>query len=87
MQLGFPKEGWTVVTHEKSKQRMRFDITTCLYCEELQKRGAIELCSAFCQTDHTSYDPLTPGAIFKRNGTLAKGNKLCDFCFENGRNI
>jgi hypothetical protein len=85
MKIGFPKEGWTVVMHEKSKQRTRFDITTCLYCEELQKRSAMELCGAFCQTDHTSYDPLTPGVIFKRKGTLAEGNKVCDFCFENGR--
>jgi hypothetical protein len=85
MKLGFPKEGWTVIMHEKSKQRTRFDITTCLYCEELQKRNAIELCGAFCQTDHTAYDPLTPGVIFIREGTLAQGNQVCDFCFENGR--
>ena len=87
MKFGYPKEGWTVVCHENSKKRIRIDITSCLYCEELTKRNALELCPVFCQTDHTAYDPLTPGVLFIRKGTLAQqGNTLCDFCFENGKN-
>lgn len=84
MKFGYPKEGWTVETLEKSKERIRFNINSCLYCEELEKRGALELCSAFCQTDHTTYDPLSPAVVFKRETTLAKGGTCCDFCFECG---
>ncbi|MCB6570570.1 L-2-amino-thiazoline-4-carboxylic acid hydrolase [Eubacterium limosum] len=85
MKFGYPEEGWTVETIEISKQCLRFDIKSCLYCEELDERGALVLCPAFCQTDHTCYDPLAPGVVFKRNNTLANTGKQCDFCFERGQ--
>jgi len=85
MKFGYPKEGWTVEPLKKSKERIRFNMNSCLYCEELEKRGALELYPAFCQTDHTTYDPLSPAVVFKRETTLAKGGKQCDFCFERGK--
>lgn len=60
-------------------------MTTCLYCEELSKRGALELCPAFCQTDHASYDPLSPSVVFTRKTTLSTGGDVCDFCFTRGQ--
>lgn len=85
MKFGYPKEGWAVETIEVNKQRIRFNMKSCLYCEELDKRGALALCPAFCQTDHTCYDPLAPAVIFKRKSTIAKGAAQCDFCFERGK--
>lgn len=85
LKFGYPKEGWTIKWNEKSKHRMTFDITTCLYCEELSKRDALELCKAFCISDHVAYDPLTPKINFIRRGTLAEGNKVCVFCFKRGK--
>lgn len=83
MKKGYPKEGWTVIWIENSKNKISFHITSCLYCEELKKRNAFELCPAFCVTDHIAYDPLSPKIIFKRKGTLAEqGRKVCDFSFE-----
>lgn len=84
MKFGYPKEGWKVEQSEKNNERIRFNINSCLYCEELEKRGALELCPAFCQTDHTAYDPLSPAVVFKRETTIAKGGTCCDFCFERG---
>jgi hypothetical protein len=84
MKYGFPKEGWTIIWKENNSKRISFDMTSCLYCEELTKRNAIELCAAFCESDHKSYDPMSPEIVFKRSGTLANGNKVCDFCFEKG---
>lgn len=84
LKYGYPKQGWTVAILENNKERIRFDITSCLYCEELQERGALELCPAFCDTDVVSYGPLAPAVIFKREGTLAQTGVKCDFCFENG---
>ncbi|MDD3417817.1 MAG: L-2-amino-thiazoline-4-carboxylic acid hydrolase [Lachnospiraceae bacterium] len=83
--FGYPKVGWTIEWIEQNKQCIRFDITTCLYCEELEKRNALELCPAFCKTDHVAYDPLAPSVIFERKGTLAKIGTKCDFCFRKGR--
>lgn len=85
IKYGFPKEGWTVTWKENSSKRISFDMTSCLYCEELRNRNAFELCPAFCETDHVSYDQLSPNIVFKRAGTLAQpGKKVCDFCFEKG---
>jgi len=85
IKYGFPKEGWTVVWKENSRKRISFDMISCLYCEELKNRNAFELCPAFCESDHVSYDPLSPKIVFKRTGTLAQpGKKVCDFCFEKG---
>jgi hypothetical protein len=82
MKYGFPKEGWTIYWKENNSKRISFDMTSCLYCEELKKRNAFELCIAFCESDHLSYDPLSPKIVFKRSGTIAYGNKVCDFCFK-----
>jgi hypothetical protein len=84
MKFAYPKEGWKVEKLEISMKRIRFNMNSCLYCEELEKRGALELCTAFCQTDHTTYDPLSPAVVFKRKTTIAKGATYCDFCFERG---
>jgi hypothetical protein len=85
IKYGFPKEGWTVIWKENSSKRISFDMTSCLYCEELKNRDAFELCPAFCAIDHVSYDPLSPKIVFKRSGTLAQsGKSVCDFCFEKG---
>jgi hypothetical protein len=86
MKHNFPRKGWIIVLKENSRKRLAFDMSSCLYCEELQKRDAFELCPAFCETDHAAYDPLSPGIIFKRTGTQAQpGVKVCDFSFEKGK--
>lgn len=84
MKFGYPKEGWKIEKIEKNKKRIRFNMKSCLYFEELQKRGVPELCIAFCKTDNIAYDPLAPSVVFKRKNTIANGAEHCDFCFENG---
>jgi hypothetical protein len=85
MKFGYPKEGWKIEKVEKSKKRIRFNMNSCLYFEELQKRGVSELCIAFCKTDNIAYDPLAPNVVFIRENTIANGADHCDFCFENGQ--
>jgi hypothetical protein len=84
MKHGFPKEGWKIIWKESSGKRVAFDMTSCLYCEELKKRNAFELCPAYCESDHVAYDPLSPKILFKRTGKIALGSNVCDFCFEKG---
>ncbi|WP_373482382.1 L-2-amino-thiazoline-4-carboxylic acid hydrolase [Acetobacterium sp.] len=83
----YPKEGWAINWKEFSQDRIYFHITTCLYYEELSKRGALELSSAFCNADRVAYDLLAPRILFHRKWTLAAGNELCDFCFKNGKTM
>ncbi|HPF43221.1 MAG TPA: L-2-amino-thiazoline-4-carboxylic acid hydrolase [Syntrophomonadaceae bacterium] len=84
LKYGFPRQGWTIVMLENNKERVRFDMTSCLYLEELHKRGASELCPAFCFTDEVIYKPLAPAVVFKRKDTLAQKGTRCDYCFEKG---
>jgi hypothetical protein len=81
----YPKEGWKIKWNENSNRKITFDMLTCLYCEELSKRDAKELCQVYCLSDHVSFDPLDPKILFKRSKMLANGDKLCNFCFEKGR--
>lgn len=82
MKKDYPKEGWTIHWIENSKNKVAFDMKSCLYLEELTARNAAELCTVYCQSDHTAYNPLAPGVVFKRTGTLAMGSQVCDFRFE-----
>jgi hypothetical protein len=84
LKYGFPKQGWTVVILENNKERVRFDMRSCLYLDELHKRGASELCPAFCYIDEVSYGSLAPAVIYKRKDTLAQTGTKCDYCFEKG---
>lgn len=84
LKYGYPKLGWTAVMLENNKERIRFDMTSCLYCEELKNHDALELSTAFCYTDVVSYAPLAPAVMFIREGTLAQTDVKCDFCFEKG---
>lgn len=47
----------------------------------LLEDGCPELCSLFCDNDNILYDNLN-NILFVRNGTIALGNKKCDFCFK-----
>lgn len=84
MKHGFPKEGWTVTWREAGRKRVVYHIHSCLYCEELEKRRAFELCPAFCLADNLAFAPLAPRIVFKREGMLSEGKEICDFCFEKG---
>ncbi|SDM61664.1 L-2-amino-thiazoline-4-carboxylic acid hydrolase [Acetanaerobacterium elongatum] len=81
---GYPKEGWDIEWKEYSKTRLAFNMKSCLYCEELKKRGVPELCPIFCETDELTYNPLAPRVVFERGGTLAKGCAVCDFSYKKG---
>jgi hypothetical protein len=48
----------------------------------LAQFGAPELTPAFCDTDDVLGDMLTPVVRLRRNGTLARGDALCDFFYE-----
>lgn len=82
MKKNYPSEGWTIRWLENSKNKVAFEMKSCLYLEELTARNAAELCTVYCQSDHIAYDPMAPGVVFKRTGTLAMGCQVCDFSFE-----
>ena len=70
--------GFENVYYPKEKDVYRMDITACPYCRYLNELGCGELTKVFCDNDERCYGNL-PGIIFKRTGTLGKGNERCDF--------
>ena len=44
--------------------------------------GCPELCRCFCDSDDISYDGLHPRLVWRRTGTLGRGNACCDFCLK-----
>lgn len=87
MDKGFPKEGWKVVWKERSFKRIAFEMHSCIYCEMTKAFGCSELCSVFCQNDIITFAGFEPTIYFRRKGTLAEGNPICDFTFFNGKKV
>lgn len=85
MQTMFPSGYWGTEWLEDSPRRIAFNMTRCFYLDTLTRYGAPELTPAFCNTDDVLGDMLAPVVRFKRTGTLARGNPVCDFCYTDGK--
>lgn len=77
----FPAPGWTITWRDRSRKRIAFDISGCLYLRTFTYYGVPQLTRLACHGDDILYARL-PGATFVRNGTLGRGDPTCDFCFE-----
>ena len=60
----------------------RIDITKCPYHDTCARYGCPELCRCFCDSDDISYDGLHHRLVWRRTGTLGRGNACCDFCLK-----
>lgn len=81
MEQAYSGPTWGVRWIEDSAQRLRFDMTRCVYLDTLTELGIPELTAEFCHGDEVAYGNLR-GLAFVRAGTLAEGCDVCDFCFE-----
>ena len=57
----------------------KFDIVRCPYHDFCIKYNCLNLNRAFCDSDDAKYGNLHPKLLWKREGTLGKGNQCCDF--------
>ena len=78
------KQGYKNVAHERTANRIVYDVLTCPYQRTFAQLGAPELCQLFCRNDEVCYGDLD-GIRFVRTGTLAKGASCCDFLIERKR--
>lgn len=69
---------------EDSDEAIAFDITYCAFAEIPKQLGAPEAGIPNCYSDEVFFPSfLRPlGMRFVRNGTIARGNRVCDFRFE-----
>lgn len=66
---------------EATKTYAKMDIVECPYCRYCNELGIPELTHVFCDSDDYSYGNL-PGILFRRQGTLGRGDACCDFYIE-----
>ena len=84
MDSEYPSAGWDVEWVRYDKEEIHFNMKSCVYAETLQKYVCPELCPVFCANDDTVFAGYRPGIVFERNGTIGKGQEVCDFHFKKG---
>ena len=57
----------------------RIDMTKCPYHDACVRHGCPELCPCFCDSDDITYGQMHPKLIWRRTGTLGRGDECCDF--------
>ncbi len=71
--------GFQAITHEVTKDVIRFDMVRCPYHDACVHYGCPELCRCFCDSDDITYDGLHPKLLWHRTKTLGRGDDCCDF--------
>jgi hypothetical protein len=81
MTRDYPPEGWNLEWVEVSDERLAFNMHSCFYLETYKAYGAPELAPLACEVDDLHFDGAWPTVRWERSGTLARGDKVCDFCY------
>ncbi|MGO1580077.1 MAG: L-2-amino-thiazoline-4-carboxylic acid hydrolase [Peptoniphilaceae bacterium] len=79
-------EGFQIDYLDIKKDILRFNIKQCLYFNYCKKFGVKELCDIFCTSDELAAQAMGTSVVFKRESTLARGGKYCDFCYKVRKN-
>ncbi len=69
---------------EDGADAFQVNVTYCAYCEIPRQLGVVEACQPSCYADEVFFPDFcdTMGMRFIRKGTLARGDKVCDFRYE-----
>jgi hypothetical protein len=87
MSKQYPEQGWDMEWVRYDKKEIHFNMKSCIYFEITKKYNCTEMCPLFCANDDVVLSGYKPAIIFQRNGTIAKGQEVCDFHFKNGKYI
>lgn len=81
----YPDEGWKTDWIRYDNKEIHFNFSRCLYVDVTRQFNCFELCELFCTNDDITLAGYSPAILFKRNGTLGRGQTECDFHFLNGK--
>ncbi|MCL2180710.1 MAG: L-2-amino-thiazoline-4-carboxylic acid hydrolase [Treponema sp.] len=81
MKKSFPVEGWETEWVRRDGKEIHFNLKRCIYIDITKECDCAELCQVFCKNDDVAFRGYEPKIYFHRNGTLANGDKCCDFHF------
>lgn len=87
MNKQYPKQGWDVEWITYNANEIHFNMKSCIYFEITKKYNCPEMCTLFCKNDDVIFTGYKPAIIFERTGTIARGQKVCDFHFKNAKSI
>ncbi len=75
------KAGFKMEILEREGGDYKFDVLECPYFNECKRYGVEELTDMFCTSDDICYSDISPRVVFKREGTIGRGDDKCDFYF------
>ena len=75
-------DNWVTEVVKNDSTSVEYNITKCLWYDACVENDCPELCKIFCDVDHVIYASMKK-VKFIRTGTLAAGDKACDFRFLN----
>ena len=73
------KQGFQAKWYPTDKNRVKFDMTKCLYCDVCRRYGCPELVPCFCHTDDVTDGNMHPRLCWNRTKTMGEGADVCDF--------
>ena len=73
------KAGFQATFYPTGKDRCKFDMTHCLYCDVCRRNGCFELVKCFCHTDDVTDGNMHPRLFWNRSKTMGEGADCCDF--------
>ena len=77
---GFGEDaGFRIHFYDVGKNRCKFDMTRCLYCDVCRENGCPELVPCFCHTDDVTSGHMHPKILWNRTKTMGEGGDCCDF--------
>ena len=77
-----PAAGFAMTELRADRSTWRVDMTKCPYHDTCVQYGCPELCPCFCDSDDITYAGLHPKLLWRRTGTLGRGDACCDFCLK-----
>lgn len=81
----WPVEGWKTEWLKQDNEEIHFKFHDCVYFHLTKKYGCPEICKLFCAEDAISSSGYAPKIIFKRDQTIGRGYKYCDFHLKKGK--
>ena len=71
--------GFAATFYPTGKDRCKFDMTRCLYCDTCRANNCPELIVAFCHTDDVTDGHMHPRLCWNRTKIMGDGGDVCDF--------
>ena len=74
-----PAAGFEAKFYSMGKDRCKFDMVKCPFCQVCNRYGCPELTQCFCHVDDVNNENLHPKLKWNRSQFMGDGGEYCDF--------